>query len=244
MKRYRYSGYCREVGFMTCYQHPNMPAHDRCANCGKEICAVCITHVNDKIVCRDCAEVLRSQPAPVAEELQPEAQAPVESPAQAGTPAPAPAPASVETPGAAPKPSAGEPSGVPAPIVPSAIAPVARPALPTTPGPDAGAGGRKEKGPLLSAALSLILPGAGQAYNGQTGKGFLLAAIYIGSLAIIVGGIVVTLIGTTRNDASPSACCCCLPFLVVPMIVLIYAIYDAYNYAEKINTNKEVREWP
>jgi TM2 domain-containing membrane protein YozV len=225
---------------MTCYQHPNMPAHDRCANCGKEICAVCITHVNDKIVCRDCAGVLRSQPAPAAEEPQPEAQAPVESRAQAGTPAPAGA----ETPKAAPTSSAAEPSGVPAPIVSSAISPVARPALPSTSGPDAGAGGRKAKEPLLSAALSLILPGAGQAYNGQTVKGLVLAAIYIGSLAIIVGGIVVTIIGAARNDTLSSAFCCCLPFFIVPMIVLVYAIYDAYNAAEKINSSKEVREWP
>ncbi len=162
---------------MTCYQHPNMPAAARCAHCGKEICAVCITHVNDQIVCRDCADVLRSQPAPVAAEPQPEAEAPVETPVQAE----APAAVTPEAPEAAPAPSAGEPSGMPVPIVPSSITPVARPAPPAKKVPDPGAGGQKAKEPLLSAALSLILPGIGQAYNGQIGKGLVLAAIYLGS---------------------------------------------------------------
>lgn len=217
-----------------------MPAQDRCANCGKEICAVCITHVNDKIVCRDCADVLRSQPAPAAEEPQPEAQAPAESPAQAGTPAPASGEVSKES----PKPPVSESAGVPAPIVSSAMTPVAKPALPATSAPDAGTGGKKAKEPLLSAALSLILPGAGQAYNGQMVKGLVLAAIYLGTIAIIFGGIVVTALTSGRYGTERTAFCCCLSLFIVPMIVLIYAIYDAYNTAEKINTSKEVREWP
>jgi hypothetical protein len=240
MESYRYSGPGPgEVGFMTCYQHPSMPAHDRCANCGKEICAVCITHVNDKIVCRDCADVLRSQPVPVAVEPQPEAQAPAETPVKAE----APATAAVEVPKEAPVPPVSKPSEVPAPIVPSGLATVARPSPPATAVPDPGAGGRKAKEPLLSAALSLILPGAGQAYNGQIPKGLVLAAIYLGTIAIITGGMVVTALSAGRNG-DPGPACCCLPLFVVPMIVLVYAIYDAYNAAEKINNNQPVREWP
>jgi hypothetical protein len=215
------------MGFMTCYQHPSMPAHDRCANCGKEICAVCITHVNDKIVCRDCADVLRSQPAPVAVEPQPEAQAPAETPARAKTPAPA-----------------GEQSNMPVPVVPSSLAPVSRPAPPAKKSPDPGAGGQRAKEPLLSAALSLILPGAGQAFNGQVAKGLVLAVIYLGSIAIVVGGMVVALLAAGQNSGARSACCCCLPLFLLPMIVLVYAIYDAYNVAEKINNNKAINEWP
>ncbi len=225
---------------MTCYQHPNMPAAARCAHCGKEICAVCITHVNDQIVCRDCAEVLRSQPAPVAAEPQPEAQAPVETPVQAE----APAAAAPEAPKEAPGPSAGEQSGMPVPIVPSSLTTVPRPAPPAKKVPDPGAGGQKAKEPLLSAALSLILPGVGQAYNGQIAKGLVLAAIYLGSIAIITGGMVVAALAATQNNMARSACCCCLPLFIVPMIVLVYAIYDAYNVAEKINSEPAVKEWP
>ena len=215
------------MGFMTCYQHPSMPAAARCANCGKEICAVCITHVNDKIVCRDCADVLRSQPAPVAVEPQPEAQAPAETPAQAKAPA-----------------AAGESSSMPVPVEPSSLAPVSRPVPPAKRSPDPGAGGQRAKEPLLSAALSLILPGAGQAYNGQVAKGLVLAVIYLGSIAIVVGGMVVALLATARDSGARSACCCCLPLFLVPMIVLVYAIYDAYNVAEKMNNSKAINEWP
>jgi hypothetical protein len=54
--------------------------------------------------------------------------------------------------------------------------------------------------------------------------------------------MVVTALSAGRNG-DPGPACCCLPLFVVPMIVLVYAIYDAYNAAEKIN-NKPVREWP
>jgi hypothetical protein len=229
-----------EMGFMTCYQHPNMHAAARCTHCGKEICAVCVTHVNGQIVCRDCAEVLRSQPAPAVAEPRPEAEAPIETPARAE----APAAAAPEAPKEAPAPSAGESSGMPVPIVPSSITPVARSAPPVKKMPDPGAGGEKAKEPLLSAALSLILPGVGQAYNGQTGKGLVLATIYIGSIAIIVSGMIVAALAATQNNMARSACCCCLPLFIVPMIVLVYAIYDAYNVAEKINSEPTTKEWP
>lgn len=110
--------------------------------------------------------------------------------------------------------------------------------------PDPGAGGQKAKEPLLSAALSLILPGVGQAYNGQMAKGLVLAAIYLGSIAIIIGGMVVAALAATQNNMARSVCCCCLPLFIVPMIVLVYAIYDAYNVAEKINSEPAVKEWP
>jgi ABC-type transport system involved in cytochrome c biogenesis permease component len=124
------------------------------------------------------------------------------------------------------------------------VTPVARPAPPATSAPDAGTGGKKTKEPLLSAALSLILPGAGQAYNGQMSKGLVLAAIYLGTVAIIIGGTVITALTSGQSGTETPAFCCCLPLFIVPVIVLIYAIYDAYNKAEKINNDKEVREWP
>jgi hypothetical protein len=235
-----------EAGFMTCYHHPSMTAAARCTHCGKEICAVCLTHVGDKIVCRDCAEVLRSQPAPAAEEPRPEAQAPAEAPAPSGARAPeeAPGEAPKEAPPETQKPQNLEQTGVPATIGPAAMAPVERPVPPAIASPDVGAGGPRAKESLLSAALSLILPGAGQAYNGQISKGLILAAIYLGSIAIIAGGMVLTAITAGRGNAPGQACCCCLPLFFVPMVVLVYAIYDAYQTAENINNNRPVREWP
>jgi TM2 domain-containing membrane protein YozV len=115
---------------------------------------------------------------------------------------------------------------------------------PATSGPDLGAGGRKAKEPLFAAALSLILPGTGQVYNGQMAKGLVLAAVYLGSIAIIFGGMVIVALGAIRNSNAGSACCCCLPLLVVPLAILVYAIYDAYHTADNINFNKPVKEWP
>lgn len=241
MKCYRYSGLVPgEVCFMTCYQHPGMSAAARCAQCGKEICAACATNVGDRVVCRDCAVTLRSQPAPVAEEPEPEAQAAPESPVQAADSAPVIA----ERPAAPPEPPVGEPSGVPAPVAPSAVASVARPVPPATMVIDPGAGGRREKESLLSALLSLILPGAGQMYNGQLAKGIVLAAVYLGSIVIIVGGMILTALAAASYGVSGSVCCCCLPLFIVPMIVLIYAIYDAYNTAEQINSSQPAWKQP
>jgi hypothetical protein len=115
---------------------------------------------------------------------------------------------------------------------------------PATSGPDIGAGGRKAKAPLFAAALSLILPGTGQVYNGQVAKGLVMAAIYLGSIAIIFGGMVIVALGAIRDSNTTPACCCCLPLLVVPLAILVYAIYDAYNTADKINFDKHVKEWP
>ncbi len=217
---------------MTCYQHPNMNSVARCAQCGKEICAACLANVDGKIVCRDCAELLRSQPDIASRE------APAESQAHD------PMPDAADLPAGAPNRADDERSGVPAPIPPSAVAQVARPAPLAVPSSDLGTGGKRAKESLLSAALSLVLPGAGQAYNGQVAKGLILAAIYLGSIAAIIGGIVVAALAAGRFNGAWATCCCCLPLLILPIIVLIYAIYDAYNTAEKINDERDAGKQP
>lgn len=233
---------------MTCYKHPNADAVARCEQCGREICAACVTYsegkafADGKVVCRDCADLIRGPPEPAAarpplpQPAMPVSQEPgPEAPAVKET---APGPASVVEPSG---PAPGEASGVPAMAPPSAVAPTV-PALPPTVA-DAGAGGPREKESILSAALSLLLPGAGQIYNGQLVKGIILAALYIGSAAAIFGGAIVTALSATFFDTPRDLCCCCLPLFILPLILLVYAIHDAYNTAEKINDHEAVKDW-
>lgn len=75
---------------------------------------------------------------------------------------------------------------------------------------------RVQKSPVTAGFCSTLLPGLGQVYNGETGKGF---AVFL-----------LTLIG--------------LVLLLVPgLIVWLYAMYDAYTVAGKMNTGEiEFRE--
>jgi len=66
---------------------------------------------------------------------------------------------------------------------------------------------KEDKNPIISAVLSFIFPGAGQAYNGQTLKG---AGFFIGVLITSF-----------------------IPIL--PIIVWIYGLYDSYTTANKMN---------
>jgi len=69
----------------------------------------------------------------------------------------------------------------------------------------------KQKNPTTAGFCSTLLPGLGQVYNGESGKGF---AIF---LLTIVGLVI---------------------FLVPGLIIWLYAIYDAYNVAGKMNTGE------
>lgn len=72
----------------------------------------------------------------------------------------------------------------------------------------------------LAAVLSFLIQGLGQIYNGQILKGLLLVviqAINVALMNILIG------------------------FIMFP-IVLIYAVYDAYRSAEKINRRRGGRE--
>ncbi|HUU76509.1 MAG TPA: hypothetical protein VMW63_10570 [Methanoregulaceae archaeon] len=72
------------------------------------------------------------------------------------------------------------------------------------------------RNPGISAILSALVPGLGQIYNGQTGKGLvflLLAVILFLSIGFLVG-------------------------IVLYPLFWMYAIYDAYESAKKINTGE------
>lgn len=74
---------------------------------------------------------------------------------------------------------------------------------------------QSEKSPGIAALLSFLIPGAGQIYNGELGKGILLFI-----LAVISGILVWVVVGC----------------LTSPLIWLI-AIVDAYSSAKRINEN-------
>lgn len=72
---------------------------------------------------------------------------------------------------------------------------------------------RNQKNAGLAAVLSFLIIGLGQIYNGEIAKGLILLVV--------------------------SYLCIALAFLIIPLIVgivlWIYAIYDAYDTAKKIN---------
>jgi TM2 domain-containing membrane protein YozV len=74
----------------------------------------------------------------------------------------------------------------------------------------------QEKNPGLAAILSFFIVGLGQMYNGQIGKGLLLL------VAAIISGILWTIfIG-----------------IIFSIVIWIYAIYDAYTTAQRINAGE------
>ena len=77
-----------------------------------------------------------------------------------------------------------------------------------------------QKNPLIALLLSFLFPGVGQIYNGQMMKGIILLVAYFGIifLAFILTFIVIGI---------------CL--FIVPLAIWLYAMYDAYVTANKIN---------
>lgn len=83
----------------------------------------------------------------------------------------------------------------------------------------------KYKEPLLSAILSLFIPGLGQIYNGQVMKGIIILALYVGLWAVS-GVLMFVLIGFCT--------------MLLPVVLWLYAIYDGYVVAGKINRGQRV----
>ena len=74
-----------------------------------------------------------------------------------------------------------------------------------------------KKNPGAAAVLSFFVPGLGQIYNGELGKGITIVAVTI--------------------------VCWMITFLYIGFIILVplwvWAIYDAYTKAERINSKIE-----
>ncbi|MCD1295231.1 hypothetical protein CUJ83_09495 [Methanocella sp. CWC-04] len=102
-----------------------------------------------------------------------------------------------------------------------------------------------KKDPVVALLLSLIgglvsglLIGLGQIYNGQVKKGLILIFGNLILGGVLVAGYVLISIFTLGVGAF-----CCLPILFIPLISWIYAVYDAYTTAERINRGEVVEDW-
>lgn len=194
---------------MSCYNHPNASSVNTCSNCGKSICAACVTDFNEKVVCRDCAEKLRKE-APMAPPVEETSEVPAEAvPSKETMPAPVPE---------------STPTTITAPVSSSPEAPKS----PEQPSPASVPSGKKE--PILSLLMSVIVPGLGQIYNKQIQKGIIL----------LVGYILLWLVVFVLSNLSGMLCC--LTFWI-PLIVLLFAAYDAYTTTKKINDGQAVKDW-
>jgi TM2 domain-containing membrane protein YozV len=113
---------------------------------------------------------------------------------------------------------------------------VSNPAV--APVPPAGAA---PKNPLVSAIVSLIIPGVGQMLNGQMKKGIILL---IGSLVLWGIIIFINTMGAFILTAFTvvGGLCCCFGYLI-PLVVNLYAAYDAYKTANDINAGIFVKDW-
>ena len=103
----------------------------------------------------------------------------------------------------------------------------------------------QKKDPIFALVLSLIggivsglFIGLGQVYNGQIKKAIILSVGHLVLVFSIVAIFIFTAIVTLGFGAV-----CCLPILLVPLSLWIYALYDAYTTAEKINRGEPVKDW-
>jgi TM2 domain-containing membrane protein YozV len=114
------------------------------------------------------------------------------------------------------------------------------PGAPTTPpvAPVYASASAAPKNPLVSAIVSFLIPGVGQIINGQTKKGVILLVVYLVLWAVIV---VVYLLGSIVTLGY--GICCCLPVFFVPLLMNLYAAYDAYKTAGDINSGVFVKDW-
>jgi uncharacterized membrane protein len=102
---------------------------------------------------------------------------------------------------------------------------------------------RKE--PALALLLSLggglvsgLMIGLGQVYNGQVKKGIILSVAHAFGWFVIIVAYVLIAILTLGVGAI-----ICLPVFLIPLILWLYAMYDAYVTAEKINKGEPVKDW-
>lgn len=101
------------------------------------------------------------------------------------------------------------------------------------------------KEPIVSAVISFLIPGTGQAYNGQVKKGI---AVLLGYIVLWIavyaiyffGGLGLTLITAGIGSL---ALLCCFPMLFLPLLINVWAAYDAYKTSKRINTGEIIRDW-
>jgi TM2 domain-containing membrane protein YozV len=78
---------------------------------------------------------------------------------------------------------------------------------------------QERKNPGIAGVASIVLPGLGQIYNGQTRKGIALVIVSVFSLYVLI---------SYRTIVSELAD-------LLYLVILLYSAYDAYNTAKSIN---------
>ena len=102
------------------------------------------------------------------------------------------------------------------------------------------------KDPFIAAVLSLIgglLTGSllfslGQLYNGQIKKFIVLTLVNI-----FMGGIVAALYLGGSFLTIGVGFLCCLPIFLLPLLIYIYEVYDAFVTADKIKRGEPAYDW-
>jgi len=152
-----------------CSIHPTSVAAAACVTCGNYYCRSCLINDSGKIYCRNCAARLRTPPPQQHQPYTPQAyqqqyQSPYQQPYQQANQQP------YQPPAYQPPPY----QQFPAPY--QYQGPYGMPLMPYV----------KRKEPALALVLSLMLPGVGQIYNGDVGKGI---AMMLGFWVLIWFGI-------------------------------------------------------
>lgn len=104
----------------------------------------------------------------------------------------------------------------------------------------------QRKDPFLAAVLSLVgglftgslLFSLGQLYNGQIKKFIILTLVNI-----FMGGIVAALYLAGSFVTIGVGFLCCLPVFLLPVVIYLYEVYDAYVSAVKINSGEPAKDW-
>jgi len=231
----------------NCYNHPGVGAAAICEACGRGICAACALRVGPRIICRECAEIERNdlnealvfergasggpdQPERIASEpahQEPALPGPVHEDARESA-----RQNDASSTQEAPRQEQKAPETPMVPVViekaPLYVPPPYKPYSKVAP----------KREPLLAAFLSLVVPGLGQVYNEHLKKGVVLALLfYVLIVAIIVS--IVTMVITSLTIGA----LCCMPSFIFPAVILLYAVYDAYETAVKINRGEEAEDW-
>ncbi len=91
--------------------------------------------------------------------------------------------------------------------------------------------GKVARNPELAGTLSWILPGLGQIYNGNVGKGLLQMELYLGGIGMIAS----SQIGFSHNSITPAA----WTSVAIVAATFLWSVIDAVTTAREMNSAGE-----
>lgn len=96
----------------------------------------------------------------------------------------------------------------------------------------------RQKNPILALILSCLLPGLGQIYNGQFGKGIFFVAFNIVINLLLKNPL--TKVVESPEAVDQATFVVFIGYLTAGIVLWIYAMVDAKRFAEKINREESV----